>query len=131
MNIRIRQLLEKLIVIKFFLILTGFVYLSTLSGPTDFYYNPIQTQIELVVSVETEDALGLSEIDAPAKSLLDFSQGDFLSINKFALFHFNKYVLHQLKSVKQRFSPNHQLTSILQKKCILNQSSEEPPVLSS
>lgn len=131
MIIKIRQLLEKLFVIKFFLILTGFIYLSTLAGPTDFYYNPIQTQIELVVSIETEDGLGLSEIDVPAKPILDFSQVDFFSINKFALFHYNKSVLHQLKFVKNTFTPNQQLTSILQKKCIWHQSSEEPPALSS
>jgi len=131
MIIRIRQLLEKLSVIKFFLIFTGFIYLSTLPGPTDFYYNPIQTQIELVVSIETENGLGLSEIDAPAKPVLDFSQVDFLTINKFALFYYNKCVLHQLKSVKDTFPPNHQLTSILQKNNIWHQSSEEPPVLSS
>ena len=129
MMIKIRQILEKLFVIRFFFIFTGFIYLSTLAGPTDFYYNPIQTQIELVVSIETEDGLGLSEIDAPAKPVLDFSQADFLSINKFALFHYNNYVLHQLKSVKRTFSPNHQLSSILQKNNIWHQSSEEPPLL--
>ena len=131
MIIKIRQLLEKLFVIKFFLILTGFVYLSTLSGPTDFYYNPIQTQIELVVSIETGDGLGLSEIDARAKAISDFSQVDFFSINKFALFHYNNYILHQLRSSKNTFPSKRQLTSILQKKCIWHQSSEEPPVLSS
>lgn len=129
MIIRIRELLEKLFVIKFFLILTGFIYLGTLSGPTVFYYNPIQSQIELVVSIETECGLDLSEIDAPAKAVLDFSQVDLFSINKFALFHYNNYVLHQLKSIKHTFPPNHQLTSILQKKCIWHQSSEEPPAL--
>ncbi len=131
MIIKIRQLLEKLFVIKFFLILTGFIYLGTLSGPTDFYYNPIQSQIELVVSIETGDVLDLSEIDAPAKPIADFSQVDFFSINKFALFHYNNCVLHQLRSIKHTFPTNHQLTSILQKKCIWHQSSEEPPVLSS
>jgi len=131
MIIKIRQLLEKLFAIKFLLILTGFIYLSTLSGPTDFYYNPIQTQIELVVSIETGDGLGLSEIDAPAKPIADFSQVDFFSINKFALFHYNNNILHQLKSIKHTFSPNRQLTSLLQKKCIWHQSSEEPPVFSS
>ena len=129
MIIKIRQLLEKLFVIKFFLILTGFIYLSTLSGPTDFYYNPIQTQIELVVSIETGYGLDLSEIEVPAKPVLDFSQVDLLSINKFALFYYNKCVLHQLKSVKDTFPANHRLTFILQN--IWHQSSEEPPVLSS
>ncbi len=129
--IKIRQILEKLFVIKFFLIFTGFIYLGTLSGPTDFYYNPIQTQIELVVSIETEDGLGLSEIDAPAKPISDFTQVDIFSINKFALFHYNNYILHQLKSIKHTFPPNPQLTTLLQKKCIWHQSSEEPPAFSS
>ena len=129
MIIKIRQLLEKLFAIKFLLILTGFIYLGTLSGPTDFYYNPIQTQIELVVSIDTEDGLNLSKIDAPGKPVLDFSQVDFLSINKFALFYYNKCVLHQLKSVKDTFPANHRLTFILQN--IWHQSSEEPPVFSS
>ncbi len=127
MIIKIRQLLEKILVVKFFLILTGFVYLSTLSGPTDFYYNPIQTQIELVVSIETGDGLGLSEIDAPAKPISDFSQVDFFSINKFALFHYNNYILHQLRFSKKTFTSNHQLTSILQKNNIWHQSFEDPP----
>lgn len=131
MIIKIRQILETLFAVKFLLLLTGFIYLSTLSGPTDFYYNPIQTQIELVVSIETGDGLGLSEIEAPAKPVLDFSQVEIFSINKVALFHYNNYVLHQLKSIKHTFPANHQLTSILQKKCIWHQSSEEPPVLSS
>jgi len=131
MIIKIRQLLEKLFVIKFFLILTGFIYLGTLSGPTDFYYNPIQTQIELVVSNKFEYDFAFFEVKAPAKPVLDFSQVDFCSINKFALLHYNNYVLHQLKSIKHTFPPNHQLTSILQKNNIWHQSSEEPPVLSS
>jgi len=131
MIIKIRQILETLFAVKFLLLLTGFIYLSTLSGPTDFYYNPIQTQIELVVSIETGDGLGLSEIEAPAKPVLDFSQVDFFSINKFALFHYNNTILHQLKSIKHTFPPNRQLTTLLQKKCLWHQSSEEPPVFSS
>ncbi len=131
MIIKIRQLLEKLFVIKFFLILTGFIYLGTLSGPTDFYYNPIQTQIELVVSNETEVGLSLSETDVPAKRVLEFNQVDFFSIKKFALFHYNNYILHQLKSITHTFRANYQLTSILQKKSVWHQSSEEPPVFSS
>jgi len=129
MIIKIRQLLETLFAVKFLLLLTGFVYLGTLSGPTDFFYNPIQTQIELVVSIESGDVLALSEIDAPAKPIADFSQVDFFSINKFALFHYNNYVLHQFKSIQQTFPQNHQLTSILQKNNIWHQSSEEPRAL--
>jgi len=113
MIIKIRQLLEKLFAIKFFLILTGFIYLGTLSGPTDFYYNPIQTEIELVVSNNFDYYFGFFEVDVPAKAIADFSQVDFICKNKLALFHYNNYVLHQLKSVKHTFPTNHQLTSIL------------------
>lgn len=131
MIIKIRQLLEKLFAIKFLLILTGFIYLSTLSGPTDFCYNPIQSQIELVVSNNFDYDFGFFEVDVPAKAIADFSQVDFISKKKFALFHYNNYVLHQLRSSKNTFTSKRQLTSILQKKCIWHQSSEEPPVLSS
>ena len=129
MIIKIRQILETLFAVKFLLLLTGFIYLSTLSGPTDFTYNPIQTQIELVVSIETGYGLDLSEIEVPSKPVLDFSQVDLLSVNKFALLNYNKHVLHQLKSVNDTFPANHRLTFILQN--IWHQSSEEPPVLSS
>lgn len=121
--------------LRFFFILTALIYLveaeSSLYTPTDFCYDPIQTKIELVVSVELESDQSFYKLDASPKQIPDFTDipSDFSSLHKLALFHYNNYLLHQLSSFKHNSIPKLQLTSILQKHNVWHQSSDEPPVL--
>lgn len=131
---KIQQILRKSIIIKLFFILTGFYLVQAQSSfyvPTDYCYDPIQTKIELVVSIEPENEISFFELDIPPKQIPDFTHTHigFLTIYKFALYYYNNYILHQLNFFKRIFTPNHQLTSILQKHNIWHQSSDEPPAL--
>ncbi len=116
---------------KFFFILNALIYLVKIEGdlsvPADYCYNPIQIRIEQVVSERPEYNLRLSQFDTSQKQIADFTLAniDFSFINKYSLIQFNNYVFHELKSYQHPFSPNHQLTSILQKHNIWHQSSDE------
>ena len=120
---------------SFFYILITLIFLvtaeSTIYTPIEYCYYSHPTEIELVVTTETEYDLSLFKIDAPPKRSFDFAVAhiDFMSICKLTLFHYDNYVRHQLKSFKRTFFPNHELSSILQKHNVWHQSSEEDPVL--
>lgn len=121
--------------IRFFFIVTALIYLVKAEGsffaPSDFCYYSNPTEVELVVTDKPEYDFSSFELDRPPKLIPDFTHThiDFSSINKFALLHYHNYVLHQLNSFNRTFTPNHQLTSILQKHNIWHQSSEEVPLL--
>ena len=104
---------------------------STLCVPSEFSYYPHQTEIELVVTTETEYKLSLFKIDATPKQSFDFAVAhiDFKSICKLTLLNYDKYLRHQFKYFKRSLSPNNNLLSILQKHNAWHQSSDEDSVL--
>jgi hypothetical protein len=93
------------------------------------YYN--QTKTELVVAAEPEYDFNFFKLETPLKRITDFTPThiDLSVIYEFTHFHYNNYVLLQLKLLKRPFSPHYQLTSVLQKNNIWHQSSEEDPLL--
>ncbi len=117
--------------IQFFFILTTFICIvkldSNLYIPTDCFYHPNQTRIELVVSEQAEYnvTFNTSSISQGQETDFTLAHVDFSSINKFLLIQYSNYVLHQLKSFKYFLIPNQQLVSILQNKNIRHQSPDE------
>jgi hypothetical protein len=127
---KIRQILRNSIIINLFFILTGFYLVRAQSSfyvPTDHCCDPIQTKIELVVSIGPENEISFFELDTPPKQIPDFTHthNGLLTTYKFALYDYNNYVQHQLNSFERIFDPSHQLISILQKHNIWHQSSDE------
>ena len=97
---------------------------------TDYCYYASQTETELVVFSKKEIDLGfLKRLDDSPKQITDFVQPnpDFSSTHGLARLHYGATVLHRYKSCQRHFTPNHQITSILQKKNIWHQSSDEDP----
>lgn len=121
--------------IRFFFILSTFINVVKAEGswfaPTDHCYHCNQTEIQLVVSIVPEDELNFYELEASPKQKTDYALTpiDFSSIHKLKLLYYNCYVLDQLKTLKRSFTPNLQLASILQKKNIWHQSSDEDPLV--
>ena len=132
--IKIQHILRNSFIIKLFFILIG-VYLiqvrSPFEIPTDYCNDPIQTNIELVVSNEPENESGIFELNTAPKQLLEVTHNyfDFVTIYKLSLFHYRTYILNQLKSLEHISTPNFQLIFILQKNNIWHQSSDKDPVL--
>ncbi len=132
---RSRDILKK-ILIRLVFSLGVFIYLVGTESYqpilTDYCYHGSQTEIELVVSVNQEiDFSFLKWFDASPKQTTALTQPglDFSSIHKMALFQYNNTVLHQIKSLDRAFTPNHRLLSILHKKAVWHQSSDEDPAL--
>ncbi len=83
---------------------------------TDYNHYSNQTEIELVVSEQTEYNLSLDKLNPTSKQITDFTFAniDFSSIHKYWLIHYQYHILIQLKSSNRTFITNKQFVSILQ-----------------
>jgi len=95
-----------------------------------FYSN--QTKTELVAAREPEYGLNFISVEAPLKQTTVSTPPpiDFSSRQRFSLIYYDNYVRHQLKSFKCSFPPICLFTSILQKKNVWHQPSDEVPLQS-
>lgn len=121
--------------VRYFLLINAFVTFVTIESSqiaqADFSYYSNQTEIELVVSAETNNHFQLFtlENEFSQNPTVDYKNLEFSSINKFIQTQHDHLVRLRLKSNQLIFNQAHQITTILQKKNIPHQSSDEDPPL--
>ena len=121
--------------IRFFCVLVASVFLvqaeSSISAPTKFCYYSYSTEIERVVTTGPENDGPFYELSAPPRPKTDsgVNGAEFSALLRITLVQYESHVLLQLASFQRTFAPTHRINSILQKKNIWHQSSDEDPPL--
>lgn len=127
----------KVFIFKLFFIVISFIYFIKLENEIyphyDYCYFPHLTNIEIVVN--SHPPYNLQSYKNPHLLKLKNSEHrsfdfDKLKINRTTYTLQTRFSIHSLLNFQLRYSPNRQILSILQKKNIWHQSSDDDPFYS-
>lgn len=120
--------------LKIFFLIQFFIAIikieATAVSPINYNEHPAQAQVELVVTDGQPATHSFykfvsspSKINDPSFSVIDYS-----TLNKYALYYYDNYLISHYRSIKNNFIPHIKSFSVLQRKNPCYQSNDKVPL---